>query len=77
MFSFITMQGGNLFYWIDFHCALVGKQSKIKFAILDEGGDSSLVATSPCRFYVMEIITFQEKDNDCSRMCRKNHALSN
>lgn len=47
MFSFITMQGANLFYWIDCSCALAGKQSKIKFVILDEGGDSSLVATSP------------------------------
>lgn len=56
---------------------LVGKQSKTKFAILDEGGDSSLVATSICGFYVMEIIAFQEKDNDCNRICKKNHALSN
>lgn len=77
MFSFIAMQGANFFDWIDFSCSLVGKQSKITFALLAEGGDSSLVATSPGRFYVMEIITFQEKDNDCSRICRKNHALSN
>lgn len=66
-----------MFYWVYFSCALVGKQSKIKFAIPEEERGSTLVATSSYRFYVIEIITFQEKNNDCSRICKKNHALSN
>lgn len=33
-------------------------------------GNFSLVATSGCRVYVMEIL-FQEKDNDCCRIWKK------
>lgn len=33
-------------------------------------GNFSLVATSGCRVYVLEIV-FQEKDNDYCRICKK------